>query len=73
MNPSRENLKFDSEAWVWWKSVNNGHFITSEEFEKIFSNKWISYTKMEAMYRIQYELKEAKEDIKNKGDEISKI
>jgi hypothetical protein len=43
------------------------------KFEKLFSNKWIRDTKMEEMYRIQDELKEAKEEIKNKGDELSKI
>jgi hypothetical protein len=47
--------------------------ITWEEFEKLFSNKWIKDTKMEAMYKIQDELKEAKEEIKKKGDELSKI
>jgi hypothetical protein len=30
-------------------------------------------TKMEDLYRIQDELKEAKEEIKNKGEDLSKI
>jgi hypothetical protein len=41
--------------------------------EELFSNKWIKDTNMEAMYTIQYEFKEAKKEIKQKGDEISKI
>jgi hypothetical protein len=32
-----------------------------EEFEKQFLDKWIRDTKMEAIYRIQNELKETKE------------
>jgi hypothetical protein len=40
-----------------------------EEFEELFSNKWIRDTKMEAMYKIQEELKEEKEEIKKKSDE----
>jgi hypothetical protein len=31
--------------------------ITWEEFEEIFSNKWIRDAKMEAMYKIQEDLK----------------
>ena len=46
---------------------------TCEEFEKLFSDKWIRDTKVEEMYRIQYELKESKEEINNKGEELSKI
>jgi hypothetical protein len=46
---------------------------TWEEFEKLFSNKWIKDIKMEEIYRIQYELKEAKEYIKNKDEDLSKI
>jgi hypothetical protein len=46
---------------------------TWEEFEKLFSDKWIRDTKVEEMYRIQYELKESKEEINNKGEELSKI
>ena len=30
---------------------------TWEEFEKLFLDKWIRDTKVEEMYRIQYELK----------------
>jgi hypothetical protein len=46
---------------------------TSEEFEICLLDKWIRDTKMEEIYRIQNELKEAKEEIKKKGNEISKI
>jgi hypothetical protein len=46
---------------------------TWENFEKLFSNKWIKDTKREEMYKIQEELKEEKEEIKKKGDELSKI
>jgi len=46
---------------------------TWEEFEKLFSDKWIRDTKMEEMYRIQDELKEEKEEIKKKGEELSNI
>jgi hypothetical protein len=31
--------------------------ITWEEFEELFSNKWIRDTKMEEMYKIKEELK----------------
>jgi hypothetical protein len=46
---------------------------TWEIFEELFSNKWIKDTNMEEMYRIKDELKEAMEDIKNKGEELSNI
>ena len=52
---------------------NTRWHCTWEEFEKLFSDKWIRDTKMEKLYRIKDELKEAKEEIKNKGEEISKI
>jgi hypothetical protein len=38
--------------------ILDGHY-TWEEFEKLFSDKWIRDTKMEEMYRIQDELKES--------------
>jgi hypothetical protein len=47
--------------------------ITWEEFEELFSNKWVRDTKMEVMYKMQEELKVAKEEIKKKSDELSKI
>jgi Zn-dependent oligopeptidase len=47
---------------------------TWEEFEKLFLDKWIfKDTNMEEMYRIQDELKEAKEEIKKKVRSLSKI
>ena len=36
--------------------------ITWEEFEELYSNKWVRDTKMEAMYKMQEELKVAKEE-----------
>jgi hypothetical protein len=52
---------------------NTKWHCTWEEFEKLFSDKWIRDTKIKELYRIQDELKEAKEDIKKKGEELSKI
>jgi hypothetical protein len=46
---------------------------TWESFEKLFSNKWIKDTNKEEMFKIQEELREAKEEIKKKGDELWKI
>ena len=47
------------EAWKWLMSVGQNTIwnYTCEEFEKHFSDKWIRDTKVEEMYRIQYELK----------------
>ena len=44
----------------WWRSLDEDTRLHStwEEFEKIFSDKWIRDTQMEEMYRIQDELKE---------------
>jgi hypothetical protein len=52
---------------------NTRWHCTWEEFEKCFSDKWIRDTKIEEMYIIQDELKETKEEIKKKGEELSKI
>ena len=52
---------------------NTRWHYTWEQFEKLFSDIWIRDTKMEELYRIQDELKEAKEEIKNKVEELSKI
>jgi hypothetical protein len=43
----------------WWKSLNEDTrlHITWESLEELFSNKWIRDTKLEAMYKIQDELK----------------
>jgi hypothetical protein len=75
MTPREERDFFFYESWKWWMSVdqNTRWHCTLEEFEKLFSNKWIRDTKMEEMYRIQDELKEEKEEIKKKGEEISHI
>jgi hypothetical protein len=52
---------------------NTRWHCTWEEFEKLFSNKWIRDTKMEELYIIQDELKEAKGEIKKKGEDLFKI
>ena len=52
---------------------NTRWHCTWKEFEKLFLDKWIRDTKLEELYRIQDELKEEKEEIKNKGEEIYKI
>jgi hypothetical protein len=75
MTPTKEIYYFFVEAWKWWMSVdqNNRWHYTWEEFEKVLSDKWIRDRKMEELYRIQDELKEAKEEIKKKDEEIYKI
>jgi hypothetical protein len=69
------SLQFDGEACKWWDNLDESTRIspTRENFEKLFSNKWIKDTNREEMYKIQVELKEAKEEIKKKGDDLSKI
>jgi hypothetical protein len=52
---------------------NTRWHCTWEEFEKLFSDKWITDTKMEELYIIQYELKEEKEDINKNVEDLSKI
>ena len=63
------------EDYKWWKSLDEDTRFNStwEEFEKIFSRRWIKDTKIEAMNKIWNELKEAKEELKRKCDEILKI
>jgi hypothetical protein len=75
MTPSIERNYFFGKYLKWWMSIDNDTKwnITWEEFEKCFSNKWIKDTKRGDMYKIQEDLREAKEEIKKKGDEISKI
>jgi hypothetical protein len=75
MTPKEERDYFFDEAWKWWMTVdqNTRWNCTWKEFEKIFSDKWIRETEMEEMYRIQDQLKEEKEDIKKKGEELSNI
>lgn len=50
------------EASKWWKSLDNDTRIHSqwEEFEKLFSRRRIKDSKMEAMNKINDELKEEK-------------
>jgi len=59
MIPKKAIDYFFDESWKWWMSVdqNTRWHCTWEEFEKLFLDKWIRDTKMEEMYRIQYELK----------------
>jgi hypothetical protein len=65
----------NGESCKWWYILDKDarRSVAWEVFEEIFSNKWIKHSKMEAMYRIQDELKEKKEEIKNKGEDLSKI
>ncbi len=69
------SLKFYGEACKWWRSLaeDTRLYSTWKEFEKLLSDKWIRDTKMEELYRIQDEFKEANEEIRNKGQELSKI
>ena len=75
IDPSEAKIYFSSEAWKWWMSIDfdTRWNMTWEEFENIFSDKWIRHTKMEEMYRIQDELKEEKEQIKKNCEQLSKI
>jgi hypothetical protein len=74
-DPFQENLNFYGEAYKWWIILdeNTRLYFTWEVFEKKFSDKWIRDTKMEELYIIKDELKEENEEIKKKGDELSKI
>jgi hypothetical protein len=64
-NPSTTRFYLFGEARKWWMSMDKDTRwnLTWEEFEKLFSDKWIRDTKMEAMYTIQDELKESKEKV----------
>jgi hypothetical protein len=75
MTPRKERDYFFDEAWKWWMidDQNTRWHCTWEEFEKLFLDKWIRDTKMKELYRIQDELKEEKEEIKKKGEDLSKI
>jgi DNA repair exonuclease SbcCD ATPase subunit len=75
MNHTKARDYFFDEAWKWWMSVdqNTRWYCKWEEFEILFSDKWIRDTKMEEMFRIQDELIEAKKEIKKEGKELSKI
>jgi hypothetical protein len=75
MTPSRTKNCFSGESWNWWMSIDedNNWKMSWEEFQELFLNKWIRDTKMEALYKIQEDLKEAKEEINKKSDELFKI
>jgi hypothetical protein len=64
-NPFKESLKFEDEAFKWWNSLDEGTRISlsCENFEKIFSNKWMKEKKSKEMQKIQVELKELKENV----------
>ena len=57
-----EYFSFLGGAHKWWRILDEDARLhsTGEEFEKLFSDKWIRDTKMEELYRIQDELKEEK-------------
>jgi hypothetical protein len=59
MTPSKEINYFFDESWKWWMSIDQDTrwHCTWEEFEKLFSDKWIKDTNMEELYRIQDEFK----------------
>ena len=68
-------IYFNGEVGNWWYRLDGvtRRSATWEVFEELFSNKWIKDSKMEEMYRIRDELKEAKEEIKKKNDDFSKM
>jgi len=60
--PFWDNFCLIGGASKWWKTLNEDTrlYATWKTFEEIFSTKWIRDTKIEAMYKIQDELKELK-------------
>jgi hypothetical protein len=62
MDPLEEKRSFFGDAWKWWMIMDkyNRWNNISKEFEKLFLDKWIRDAKMEAMYRIQEDLKKEK-------------
>jgi hypothetical protein len=75
ISPCGACFSFWGRSHKWWRILDEDTRLHStwEEFEKLFSDKWIMDTKMEELYRIQNELKESKEEIKKKGEELSNI
>jgi hypothetical protein len=71
-NFSGDEDKYENSSLEWLRTIKKNDlksysvdedtilYSTWENFEEHFSNKWIRDTKMEPMYRIQYELKEEK-------------
>jgi hypothetical protein len=61
-NPSTSSFCLFGEARKWWMNMDKETRwnLTWEEFETLFSDKWIRDTKIEAMYLVQVELKESK-------------
>jgi hypothetical protein len=72
LTPFTTLIFLTGEALRWWNKLDKGtkHSPTWENFEKLFSIKWIKDTKKKDIYNIQEELKE---EIKKKGGELSKI
>ena len=75
MSPCGACFSFLGGDYKWWRILDEDTRLHStwKELEKLFSDKWIRDRKMEELYRIQDELKEAKEEIKKKGEDLSKI
>jgi hypothetical protein len=65
LSPLKVVFYLRGEAFKWWDSLDEGtkNSPTWENFEELFSNKWIKDTKREEMYKIQEELKESKENV----------
>ena len=72
MFPSSSRYHLSGDAKVWWNSLPRDVRLsdTWEEYEKIFRKRWIDD---ENLNEIQEELKEAKEELMNKGVQLSKL
>ena len=75
MSPFGEGYCFEYESCKWRQSFDEDTRLYSkwEEFEKLFSNKWIKDINLEELHKIQDELKEAKDELQKKGEELFKI
>jgi hypothetical protein len=55
---------FEGKSRDWWYSLDKDTKGSKwEEFEKVFTNRWINDTKMKEMHKIQVELNESKEKV----------
>jgi hypothetical protein len=59
LRPLMVGFYLSGESLKWWDNLDEDTRLSLswEEFEKLFSDKWIRDTKMEEMYRIQDEIK----------------
>ena len=59
LRKKRRQYEYSDEASKWRKSFDKDIKLYSkwEEFEKLFSNKWIKEQKNEAVSKIQHQLK----------------